>query len=158
MPFSYLDFETIAYAIPKYNGTRPYQQLPFQFSCHVQARPNGIPDHLEYLHDSETDPREAIAKALVSMVPKTGSVIAYNMAFERQVLLALAKQFPKYRGALEGIAQCLVDPLPVIRAHVYYPAFCGSFSIKAVAPAPRVTKAWQWQWQTAQGRRQHFWK
>lgn len=134
-PLSFLDFETIAYAIPRYKGVRPYQQLPFQFSCHIQKSENSKLDHCEYLHTIDTDPRESIAKALVELVPSSGSVVAYNMGFEKQVLLALAAQFPKLAKALKSQADRLVDPLTVFREHVYDPDFKGSFSIKAVAPA-----------------------
>ncbi len=134
-PLSFLDFETIAFAIPRYVGTRPYQQLPFQFSCHIQESENSELKHCEYLHVENSDPREAIANSLVKMIPTTGSVVAYNMGFEKQVLLALAEQFPKHKIALKKIAERLVDPLSIFRSHVYDPKFSGGFSIKDVAPA-----------------------
>ena len=34
-PRYYLDFESIQFAIPRWARTRPYQQLPFQWSCHT---------------------------------------------------------------------------------------------------------------------------
>lgn len=134
-PFSFLDFETIGFAIPRYNGQRPYQQIPFQFSCHIQNEEGAKLEHREYLHTEDTDPRKEIAKALIEMVPKTGSVIAYNMGFEGMVLKGLAELFPKLNKQLLSIADRLVDPLPIFREHVYDPAFAGSFSIKTVAPA-----------------------
>ena len=33
-PFYFLDFETINPPIPLFNNSRPYQQIPFQFSLH----------------------------------------------------------------------------------------------------------------------------
>lgn len=134
-PYAFLDFETIAYAIPRYPETRPYQQIPFQFSCHIQKNKNPNLDHHEYLHTENSDPRESIARALIASLPERGSVIAYNMAFEKQVLITLANQFPKYSKSLRDFASRLVDPLPIFRAHIYDPKFCGSFSIKEVAPA-----------------------
>ncbi len=134
-PLSFLDFETIAYAIPRYIGVKPYQQLPFQFSCHIQKTNKSKLDHSEYLHTEDSDPRESIARALVELIPASGSVVAYNMGFEKQVLLALARQFPKLSKALKSHADRLVDPLIIFREHVYDPEFKGSFSIKAVAPA-----------------------
>jgi hypothetical protein len=134
-PMSFLDFESIAYAIPRYDGQRPYQQLPFQFSCHIKTKPSAKVTHAEYLHTLDTDPRKAIAEALVEVVPASGSVVAYNMSFERLVLKALAEEFPRFKKSLLSIAERLVDPLPIIRSHVYDPGFRGSFSIKTVAPA-----------------------
>jgi hypothetical protein len=134
-PMSFLDFETIGPAIPRYNGQRPYQQLPFQFSCHFRKGLGAELEHCEYLHMTDTDPREAISRALIELVPKIGSVVAYNMGFESGVLNSLAESFPKFKKGLLSIADRLVDPLPIFRAHVYDPNFRGSFSIKAVAPA-----------------------
>jgi hypothetical protein len=134
-PLSFLDFETIATAMPRHKGTRPYQALPFQFSCHIRRKPGGKLEHAEYLHNPNTDPRAAIAAALCEAVPKKGSIVAYNKGTEGGILRKLAGQFPKYRAALTSMAERLVDPLPIFRSHVYDPAFNGSFSIKFVAPA-----------------------
>ena len=74
-PIHFLDFETLAYAVPCFDGMRPYQAMPFQFSCHVLHR-NGRLGHREYLHEDESDPRPR--RALVKHVGMTGSVVAYN--------------------------------------------------------------------------------
>ncbi len=134
-PLSFLDFETIGFAIPRYEGQRPYQQLPFQFSCHLKTSLSSKLEHREFLNLSNKDPREDLAKALVGAIPKNGNVVAYNMGFENSVIKALAEQFPKLKKDLLDISNRLVDPLPIFRAHVYDPKFKGSFSIKEVAPA-----------------------
>lgn len=134
-PLSFLDFETIGFAIPRYQGQRPYQQLPFQFSCHLKTSPTSKLEHREFLNLTNKDPREDLAKALVSAIPSKGNVVAYNMGFENGVIKALAEQFPKLKTDLLDISERLVDPLPIFRAHVYDPQFKGSFSIKEVAPA-----------------------
>lgn len=134
-PLHFLDFETIGPAIPRYLGTRPYEQVPFQFSCHVQSSAGGPIIHTEYLHDSKSDPREPLVKALVESIGDQGSVVAYNKGFESGCLSALARALPKYSDQLLNIAERLVDPLPIIREYVYDREFKGSFSIKSVAPA-----------------------
>src|SRR2546430_16692857 len=35
-PLAFLDFETVSLAIPRWNGCRPWQNVPVQFSCHVE--------------------------------------------------------------------------------------------------------------------------
>lgn len=140
-PLISFDFETIMYAIPRYDGCRPYQQLPFQFSCHVlTAGPSGdgtdgALSHFEYLHVQDTDPRRAIAEAIVGAVPTSGSVVAYNKGFEGRVLRELASEFADLRSALLGVAARLVDPWPLIKSAVYDVGFAGSFSLKDVGPA-----------------------
>jgi hypothetical protein len=78
---------------------------------------------------------QPLIRALVGVIGKRGSVVAYNKGFESGCLSALARAFPKYAKQLHGIAARLVDPLPIFRAHVYDREFRGSFSIKSVAPA-----------------------
>jgi Domain of unknown function(DUF2779) len=58
-PVAYLDFETINPAIPRFAGTHPYQQIPFQWSAHVQQRPGAEPEHYEFL---ATDAKRSTAR------------------------------------------------------------------------------------------------
>lgn len=134
-PLSFLDFESFNPAIPLYEGTRPFQQIPFQFSCHLLETRDSELKHFEYLHQELSDPRESLAHALVSGMRDSGSIIAYNKAFESGVLRDLADLFPQMKDQLLNIASRLVDPLPIIRESVYDPQFLGSFSLKSVAPA-----------------------
>lgn len=132
-PRTWLDFETIGFAIPRWVGTRPYQQVPFQFSAHVESR-SGAMEHHEFLSLDGKDPRRACAEALVAMIPGTGTVIAYNVSFERGQVTALAAAFPDLAKKLLSIAARLVDLLPIARAHWYHRDQRGSWSIKAVLP------------------------
>ena len=38
-PLYFMDFETYNPAIPRYAGMRPFDQIPFQWSVHVQRQP-----------------------------------------------------------------------------------------------------------------------
>jgi hypothetical protein len=135
-PFYHLDFETLGPAIPRFEGTRPYENVPIQFSLDVQESLGSSVRHFEYLHPDSSDPREQIANHLVKWIPaKGGSVVSYNSSFEAGVLKKLSDRYPKLRRHLLSIAARLVDPHPVIKAHVYDKEFRGSFSIKSVAPA-----------------------
>ncbi len=133
-PVAYLDFETINPAIPAWNGCGPYQQVPVQLSCHLVGQ-RGAAVHHAYLADGEGDPRPGVAEAVVAACGEARTVVAYNSGFERRCLEHLAEHVPARRRALLSIAGRLVDLLPIVRDHVYHPAFGGSFSMKAVAPA-----------------------
>src|SRR5947199_7054423 len=37
-PLAFLDFETVALAIPRYAGCRPGENMPVEFSCGTEAR------------------------------------------------------------------------------------------------------------------------
>ena len=131
-PRTFLDFETIAPAIPRWVGTGPFQQVPFQFSAHVESA-DGALDHIEFLSIDGSDPRRACAEALAGL-PAEGAVVAWNMSFERSCLLGLARHCPDLAPALESLAARLVDLLPLARRHYYHRDMRGSWSIKAVLP------------------------
>jgi hypothetical protein len=132
-PRAWLDFETVAPAVPRWVGTRPYQQIPFQFSLHLERR-GGRMTHHEFLSCDGSDPRRACAEALAEHIPAGATIIAYNAAFERSVLRDLAKAFPDLAQRLEAMAEATVDLLPVARNHWYHRDQRGSWSIKAVLP------------------------
>lgn len=132
-PRTYLDFETIAFALPRWLGTKPWEQVPFQFSAHIEDREGQI-THREFLSLDGKDPRRACAEALVSQIPQDGTVIAYNAAFERTCILRLAERFSDLADDLKAIAARIVDLLPVTREHWYHRDQGGSWSIKAVLP------------------------
>lgn len=132
-PIAYLDFETVAPAIPERVGTRPYQNLPFQFSVHVEHGPDDV-RHFEHLAGALPLDLEALADALVAAIPDDAPVLAYNAKFENGVLLDLAEQLPAHADALREIAARLIDLLPITRRAWYHPAMKGSWSFKAVLP------------------------
>ena len=134
LPALFLDFETVALAVPIWKGTRPYQQVPFQFSLHRLTR-TGKLEHEAYLNLDGSDPSKAFATRLVEVCGTTEPVFVYNIAFERKRLEELAARFPGLGKALTGIAERLVDLLPIAREFYYHPDQAGSWSIKAVLPA-----------------------
>jgi hypothetical protein len=133
-PISYLDFETVAPAIPEIVGTRPYQNLPFQFSVHSEEGPDSI-RQAEFLAEGLPLDLVALAEALVAAVPDRGAVLAYNAPFENGVLRDLSERVPAHAAALRDVAERLVDLLPIARKAYYHPSMKGSWSFKAVLPS-----------------------
>lgn len=135
-PLYFLDYETINSAIPLFDGTHPYQQIPFQFSLHIQKSPESELKHVEFLHQTQTDPREDLIKKLISSCGDSGSVIVYNQQFEKMVNRDLAEDFPKYAKEILKINERMVDLLVPFRQRMLY---ChtqnGSASIKKTLPA-----------------------
>lgn len=132
-PRCYVDFETIQFAVPLWAGTRPYAQIPFQWSCHVETA-DGELAHASFLAEEADDPRRAFAESLLAVLGIQGPVIVYNAAFERSRLQELARDFPDIAPALAAVIQRIFDLLPVARENYYHPAMRGSWSIKAVLP------------------------
>ena len=131
-PVRHLDFETLNPGIPIYEGTRPYQQVPFMFSMHTETR-NGSLLHDDYLHEEYTDPRRFVAERLIESAGERGSICMYS-SFERIQIQNLANEFPDLEGDLQRILGRLVDIAPFVRDHYYHPEFRGSFSLKSVYP------------------------
>jgi len=141
-PRYYLDFETIGFAVPIWAGTRPYMQLPFQWSCHIEQADGSI-SHKEFLDLSGNDPREMFAKSLVEAVGTQGPVIVYSAGFEGARIKELAVVFPELSSQLLAIVDRFFDLLPVARNHYYHPDMKGSWSIKDILPtiAPELNYA-----------------
>ena len=132
-PIHFLDFESDNPAVPRFNGLRPYQQFPFQYSCHI-LQSNGTITHHEYLHTDKSDPRKHLLESLLNHVSATGSVVVYKASFEKGVLKDLADYFPEHTLTLQSIIDRLWDQLVIFQKHYMHPDFCGSNSLKAVLP------------------------
>ncbi len=134
LPAYFLDFETINFAIPIWKGTRPYQQIPFQFSLHRLGR-NGILKNKAFLDLSGNDPSKAFAESLIALCGTSGPVFVYNAGFETARIRELGDRFPKLKKSLLAINDRVVDLLRVAEQHYYHPSQQGSWSIKKVLPA-----------------------
>lgn len=133
-PRFYFDFETINPAVPIWSGTRPYQQVPFQWSCHVEHA-DGRLDHHEFLDVSGADPRPECARRLVDLMAGLGGcVLVYFQPFEESRLRELARDLPEFALGLQRVIGKLRDLLPIVQTHYYHPDQQGSYSIKAVLP------------------------
>ena len=137
-PLYFLDFETMQDAVPQYEGTKPYQQITFQYSLHIcPSRDNDNYEHREFLAPSDgSDPRRALAEQLCRDIPQNVCALAYNKGFECGCINKLAQLYPDLADHLRNIADHIVDLIDPFRAGYYYvPAMGGSFSIKSVLPA-----------------------
>ncbi|AHI53707.1 hypothetical protein SSABA_v1c02950 [Spiroplasma sabaudiense Ar-1343] len=151
-PIYMYDFETVKWAIPKFNQSKSYQQIPFQYSIDIiknqnydYKNPNTM-DHYDFLASDTSDPRPAFIKNFLKDIFKSGPgvYVAYNDAFEKMVLKHLALLFPKYRKSLLYVAQNTIDLMDFFKGSkskgipwflIYHPLFHGSYSIKKTQPA-----------------------
>ena len=135
-PLYFLDFETMQTVIPRFVGTKPYAQIPFQYSLHYIEREGGELKHTEYLAKSGTDPRRELAERLCADIPMNVCVTAYNKSFECTRIKELAAAFPDLADHLLNIEANIRDLLVPFQTGCYYNrAMGGSFSIKSVLPA-----------------------
>jgi len=141
-PLYFLDFESVQPAVPKYAGTKPYAQIPFQYSLHYIETEGGELKHKEFLAEAGTDPRRDVAENLCRDIPENVTILAYNMTFECSRLKELAKFFPDLSAHLLNMAENIKDLVVPFRKGWYYNSRMGIsnnktsiFSIKNVLPA-----------------------
>lgn len=130
-----LRFDTIGMAVPVWSGTRPYQTLPFQWSCAREAADGSWSEHHFLAEGQGSDPRRAFALSLLAVLGETGAVLAYNAGFERNRIRELAQWFDDLAPALDALQPRIVDLFQVARTHYYHPAMAGSWSFRAIARA-----------------------
>jgi len=135
-PLYYLDFESMNPAVPLFDNSRPYQQICFQYSLHIQHEPGGETIHKEFLADADGDPRIPFIEQLIRDLDGEGDVLVYHQAFEIPRLREIARDFPQYALEIEEIINRIVDLIIPFRSRQYYvPEQRGSYSIKHVLPA-----------------------
>ena len=142
LPAYFMDFETIQFAVPIWAGTRPYQQIPFQYSVH-RLDAKGKLEHEEFLDLSGNDPSRAFAEQIIKDCGTKGPVFVYHAPFEKSRLKELGQRFPDLAEGLEKISGRVVDLLPIARNRYYHPSQKGSWSIKAVLPAAAPELSYQ---------------
>lgn len=134
-PRYYFDFEGIDLPVPCWVGVRPYEQIPFQWSCHIE-RTAGFFEHVEFLDTSGNDPSVPCIERMIETIPpgEAGPVFVYHRTYEEGRLRELAARHLQYATPISRYMSRLVDLLPIVEEHYYHPNMRGSFSIKAVLP------------------------
>ena len=133
-PIAMLDFETVGPALPIWNGCSPLTAVPVQFSVHT-LHASGEVTHRAYLAEAGSDPRPRLAEELSDALRDAATILAWHASTERGCLQTLAESSPEHAPALLEARDKVEDLLPVVKSHLYHPAFRGSFSIKRVVEA-----------------------
>jgi len=134
-PLYFLDYESYNSAIPIFDGFRPWQQIPFQYSLHILEAPGGQIKHIEFLSDNGANPIKSLAESLKKNIGPKGSVIVWSKAFEKGRNKEMGEMLPEYRGFFEDINERVFDLMEFFSKGYYVNAeFCNSASIKNVLP------------------------
>ncbi|MDZ7726245.1 MAG: DUF2779 domain-containing protein [Candidatus Campbellbacteria bacterium] len=134
-PLYFLDYETYGSVIPPFDGMRPYQQIPFQYSLHRIDAPDAEVVHTDYLHTESSNPASAIVSRLKEDIGSTGAVVVWNESFEKTCNSLLADMVPEESEFLHDLNDRVVDLMvPFSKKWFEHRDFLGSASIKAVLP------------------------
>lgn len=132
-PRYFFDFEGIDLPVPRWAGVRPYEQIPFQWSCHIERRP-GVFEHAEFLDFTGEDPSLPCIQRMREVIdPEDGGpIFVYFATYERGRLEGFAERHPEHAELMQAYVSRLVDLLPLVKKNFYHPEMRGSFSIKKV--------------------------
>lgn len=134
-PLYFFDYETFSSVIPQFDKCSPYKDYPFQYSLHVIEKPNGKLKHMEYLHNEKTNPMPGLLKQLEKDIGDQGTVLAWNMCYEKGCNDRMAELYPKYREFLTELNQRIKDLMtPFSEIWFFDKDFFGSASVKKVLP------------------------
>lgn len=134
-PLYFLDYETLMSLVPYFDGHRPYQQVPFQYSLHILQSPDAELEWREYLHRDNSNPARPLTERLIKDIGDSGTVLVWYEGFEKARNSELGDMLPEYKEAMEAINNRVVDlMLPFKNKWYDDPRFEGSASIKQVLP------------------------
>jgi hypothetical protein len=134
-PLYFFDYETLAGVIPTFDGTRPYQQVPFQYSLHIQEKMDGSLTHKEYLHTENSNPVLPLIEHMKEDFNTKGSIVSWTKRFEMQRNDEMVKMYPEHAKFLKNINDRMVDlMIPFSKGWFVDKDFFGSASLKAVLP------------------------
>ena len=135
-PVYYFDYEASQSLVPPWDGTRPYQQVPFQYSLHILREPNGDLEHFEYLHRDTSNPMPRMLESLQENVGDEGSILVWYEPYEKSRNNEMAEMYPNFANFLNAFNDRIIDLMkPFSKDMVRDQAFKGSSSIKKVLPA-----------------------
>jgi len=144
-PLYFLDYETLQYGIPQYDGIKPYQQMVFQWSLHVLYEADGGAVHVEFLSDGTEHPAMKFAQTLYEAIPRNGgTILVWNKSFEMARNRELVQMYPQFEAFFTDLNERVFDLMEIFQhQHFVHPEFRGSCSIKNILPvlAPHLSYA-----------------
>ena len=133
-PLYFLDYETLAFGIPKYDKTFPYQQTVFQYSLHIMQE-DGTIEHKEFIHRDASTPVHIVAEKLKEEIGDRGNVVVWNKGFECTCNKDLALVNPDLSSFLLELNERTYDLMDIFRKMEYlHHDFKAKYSIKNILP------------------------
>ena len=134
-PIYFLDYETYSWAVPQFEGHKPYENVVFQFSLHVLKKNNGNLAHYEYISITKKDPIPDILATLKDVIGDSGNILVWNKTFEKGCNSGMARIYPEHEQFLLNMNRRIYDLGDIFKYQMYVdPKFKGSWSIKNVLP------------------------
>ena len=120
-PWYFFDIEAISFMLPRWQHCKPFEKIPFQFSCHIQPTPNAPTTHKEFIDVSGNYPIQAFSQAITNTITTPGTILVYDLSLERQCLQLCQQQCPELATQLSHLDNQLTDLLPIVRSAINQP-------------------------------------
>ena len=134
-PIYFIDYESYNPAIPQYDGYKPYDQIPFQWSLHIQREKGGGLEHYEFIETEAIDPIPNFLNSLSGVIGNTGSIVVWNKSFEGKQNERMGEIHPEFKELCENMNGRIYDLMDIFQGGYYADPKCkGSYSIKKVLP------------------------
>ena len=137
MPYYFMDFETIQQGVPIIENTKPFEQVPFQWSVHKLSEKGKALEEFSFIDFDDQDIEFNFLKKLIETLGDKGTIFVHNHPFERGVLNKL-KEKPKmksYSDQVDSIIDRIEDTLELTRKNFYSPEMFGKYSLKKIVKA-----------------------
>jgi len=129
-PVAAMDMEIWGPAIPKLNGTKPFEQIPYLVSFF-----NGE-SHSSVFMEYKDDERKAFAEKLINYTKQYNSILVFDGTLEKLIINNLIKHYNDLKSDLETLKNKLVDVFDVfLNLNYYHPDFKTNFSLKTISAA-----------------------
>lgn len=131
----FLDIENFQPAIPRYDGTHPFQALPFAYSLHTRSADGNV-SYQSFMAEPGPDPREAFLRQFLADTAGDAPILAYDAAAEKNALNLLRRKFPDAAAEIDQRHARIRDLMqPFSEGWYHHPGMNGSVSLKNVLPA-----------------------
>lgn len=141
-PLYFLDYETFGSTIPLFDGYRPHQNMPFQYSLGIKKSLEGSLEYYEYLSKEWGDTASGVAESLKKQIGDQGNVIVWCAGFEKGRNEEMAEHYPEYKEFFQNINERIYDLMGIFKQGYYvHKDFHASASLKKVLPVmvPRLS-------------------
>ncbi len=133
-PICFFDVEAFQSAIPIFDGTKPYERIPFLYSLHIQQEANAPFIHKDYFSATDGDYRKTFIKQFLEDTKTCKTILVYNDLIEKGVLYYLANLFPEFKPEIDKRIAIMLDvEIPFKRLDYYHPKQLGSLSLKTIS-------------------------
>ncbi|MGH7240209.1 MAG: DUF2779 domain-containing protein [Candidatus Saccharimonadales bacterium] len=136
-PIYFFDYETYASPLPPFEGTKPYQNIPFQYSLSIKDAPTTSLRHTHYLATRFENPVRELLGKLQGDIGPIGSIVVWFAPFESRRNEEMAVMEPTFAKFLSELNERMFDLMLLFKPknNLYlHSEFKGSASLKTVLP------------------------